>query len=412
MIELFKDFCVWLSGPYLPVDGGGFSSNVDFLVGFIALVCYFFVAVIGTLMVWFSVRYRQRNKQDLGQGAHHSTPIEIAWTLPPLVIVIFIFAVGFTGFLDMATPPKGGNAYEVRAEAFQWGWNFYYPNGAVSDKLYIPSDRPTKLTLESKDVIHSLYIPAFRAKKDCVPGRFNVMWFEPRPEAVSSEEGMQETAYVLHCTEYCGISHSKMNTEVVVVDPSYWDERQKLLKVWNRNNLPPAELGKEIWEGRGGCASCHSVTGSVGTGPSWKDLYGDPNHQLVSGGPIKADDTYILESIRNPNVKYAAGFPQGGMQAYSDAVLNAGDIRAIIEFMKTISVHAGNAPELEAFPEGYEGLEPVASTDAPGADKLDKPAPVTETDGDVESKIEPSTDLMDTNSEMAEPDGINAGLSQ
>ena len=375
-MEWLRNIFVWFAGPYMPVDGGGFAHNVDFLVGFIAVVCYFFVAVIGTLMVLFSVKYRQRNRQDVGQGAHHSTPLEIAWTLPPVVIVVYIFAVGFTGFMDMATPPAAGNAFEVRAEAYRWGWNFYYPNGASDTKLYIPSDRPTKITLESKDVIHCLYVPAFRAKKDIVPGRYNVMWFEPKADDVSPAEGQTEHAYDLHCAEYCGDGHSQMNTECIVVESTTVAERmiddQKVMatafdakmaeiNVWNKDRLPPVELGKLLYSGgKGGCIQCHSIDGSRKVGPSWKDLYGDPHVQFSSGELGRpADDNYILESIRNPNAKIVAGFtPQ--MSPYGDSQLNAGDVRAIIEYMKTISVHAGNKPTLEAYPEGYEGKEELS----------------------------------------------------
>ncbi len=369
MWDVIQDFFTWFSWPWLPEDGGGFSKQVDFLVGFLAFVTYFFVALIGGLMVLFNFRYRQKDRNEVGRGAHHSTPVELAWTLPPLVIVLLVFVFGFTGFLDMATPPQSGNAYEIRAEAYKWGWNFYYPNGASDPSLYIPADRPTKLILESKDVIHSLYIPAFRIKKDVVPGRFNTMWFEPDASQVSGVRGQTEKAFPLHCAEYCGQGHSQMNTQVIVVHGSAWDAKLAELMVWNKDGKSPVELGEQIWAERGGCKACHSIDGSRGTGPTWKDLYGAENHPLVSGGPVTVDYDYIHESIRQPNAKFAAGFPNGGMAAYPETQLNAGDIYALVEFMKSISSHAQGEPALEAFPEGYTGDEelPAPTSPAPGS---------------------------------------------
>lgn len=373
-----SDFFAWFSGPWMPEDGGGFTDNVDALNGFILVVCYFFSAVIAGLMVWFCIKYRQTDKAEVGQGATHSTSIEIAWTLPPLVIVLVIFAVGFTGFLDMSTPPQGGNAYEIRAVASKWDWTFYYPNGGQGKELYIPADRPVKLTLESQDVLHSLFVPAMRAKQDVVPGRFNVMWFEPDASAVSAEEPFKE--YVLNCTEYCGQGHSQMNTTCVVVHPSAWEAKLEELKKFNPDGLPPVEYGKVVWESRGGCVQCHTIDGGSNTGPTWKDLYGKKSYAMAVGDAVPVvDDNYILESIRYPNNRMSVGFSGGGMSAYPASQITPGDARALIEFMKSISDNY-DGPVLETFPEGYEGKVDVdefeggeGGTDAQG----DAPAPET-----------------------------------
>ncbi|MEM1107720.1 MAG: cytochrome c oxidase subunit II [Planctomycetota bacterium] len=355
-LAFLTEFFKWLNAPWMPEGAGGFEDNVDVLNGFVIAVCYFFTILIGALMVVFAVKFRQKDKSEIGEGITHSTPIEIAWTLPPVIIVLIIFAVGFTGYLDMSTPPRAGNAYQIRAEAYKWGWNFYYPNGATSQTLYIPSDRPTKLILESKDVLHSLYIPAFRAKKDVVPGRFNQMWFEPDPTIVSAEN--PEKSLRLHCTEYCGQGHSQMNTYAVVVHASQWEQKLADINIWNPGGLTPVELGAEIYV-KAGCNQCHSVNGSAGTGPTWQNLYGKQNYAMAVGEDVDVVGIeYINESIRYPNRRKAAGWAAGNMSAYPETQLNAGDIYALVEFMKT---HAPTTypqgQDLEAFPEGYDGTE-------------------------------------------------------
>ena len=365
-LAFLADFFKWLNSPWMPESGGGFSDNVDALNGFVLFVCYFFTVLIGGLMVLFAIKFRQKDKNEVAKGITHSTPIEIAWTLPPVLIVLIIFAVGFTGYLDMSTPPKAGNAYEIRAEAYRWGWNFYYPNGASNQTLYVPSDRPTKLILESKDVLHSLFIPAFRAKKDVVPGRFNEMWFQPDPSVVTAEE--TEAAFRLHCTEYCGLGHSKMNSYAVVVHESVWEDKLAEINVWNPEGKSPVELGAELYT-KAGCIQCHTDDGSAGTGPTWYNLYGKQNYKMAIGDdvPVVGLD-YINESIRYPNRRKAEGWASGNMSAYPETQLNAGDVYALVEFMKTLAPSTyPQGADLEAFPEGYEGKEEL-DTETPSGD--------------------------------------------
>lgn len=353
------DFFTWLSGPWMPDNAGGFADNVDFLNGFILAVSYFFTGLIGFLMIWFCIKYKMTDRSEVSHGAHHSTAIEVAWTLPIVVIVTFVFAVGFTGFLDMAGEPEGGksNAYPIRAEAYRWGWNFYYPNGGSSEKLYIPADRPVEITLESKDVIHSLFVPALRAKKDVVPGRYNRMWFQVDASLVTAKSPEKELD--LNCTEYCGQGHSQMNTKCVIVHPSAWEAKLEELNKFNKDGLSPAEYGEVVYAKRGGCIQCHSVDGTANTGPTWKGLYGSERQLAITDGEfsVTADDAYINESIRYPNRKKAAGYESQKMSAYGPSQLSAGDVRAVIEYMKTLS----GQEALDTFPTDYDG-----KTDVPG----------------------------------------------
>jgi len=162
---------------WMPTPASTFAGEVDFLYYFIYWVSVFFTLLIAGLLVFFLLYYRQTDKARLGPGkVTHSTVLELTWTIIPVFIVLAIFAVGFKGYMNMAVAPTG--SYEILVTANQWGWAFQYPNGYTDNNLHIPADRDVKLTLQSKDVIHSLYIPQFRAKKDVVPGRYNSMWFQ------------------------------------------------------------------------------------------------------------------------------------------------------------------------------------------------------------------------------------------
>lgn len=376
-------------GLWFPTDAAA-SNQVDDLTYFILIICGFFLVFNAGLMVFFAVRYRQKKKEGVATGATHNTALEVTWSIIPAFILAIIFIWGFRGFLHQETPPD--NAYDILVTGYKWGWDFTYPDGVNAKPimkheelgaetvpgLHVPPNRPIRLTLQSRDVIHSVFIKQMRVKKDCVPGRWNQMWFEANyDEATAYEfelptmEGGTTTVkcnvYDLFCTEYCGQNHSMMITKVYVYASDEDYEKWYQAKALTDPGTPLVELGKSLWTGK--CASCHSIDGKKGTGPSWKDLYMKPSHALTDG-TILADDAYIIESIRNPGAKLAAGFGNA-MPAFNESQLSNRDVRALIEFMKQNSTHAeaddgltygdlnvdGSLKEGETGPEGEGGGE-------------------------------------------------------
>jgi cytochrome c oxidase subunit 2 len=258
--------------------------------------------------------------------------------------------------LDIRTVPEG--SYEIGVQAFKWGWTMDYGRGTYNPELHMVVNEPTKLTMKSSDVIHSLYIPAFRAKKDIVPGRYNYMWFQPTvaSEKVSDEELAKATQWTkesgegwdyekwqftehgyrffdLYCTEYCGKNHSEMQTVVVV------HETQEDLDAWIKEvsargpDVTPEAWGKLLYERRG-CKGCHSLDGSKLSGPTYKDAYG-VKRKLQSGEEVLFDENYVRESIINPKAKVAQGYPP--VMPSFKGQLSDDDIYSITEFIKTQS---------------------------------------------------------------------------
>ena len=182
-----------------------FSDFVDaeflFVVGLSLLV------LLGLMitMIYFIIRYsRKRNPHP--SNIEGNTTLEVLWTVIPLGLFMYMFYLGWIGYQKISTIPEG--ALPIKVTARMWSWSFEYPNGVKTDTLYVPVNTPMKLTLHSMDVNHSLYIPAFRIKKDVIPNRENTMWFKtPFP-----------ASYDIACAEYCGLRHSYMYTKVVARD--------------------------------------------------------------------------------------------------------------------------------------------------------------------------------------------------
>lgn len=181
-----------------------FVKSVDFAFFFIVAISVFFLVLITGLMIYFVFKYN-RKKHPKAENIHGSVPLEILWTVVPTILVLFMFYFGWIGYKDMSTIPD--DAMVVNVTAQMWKWTFKYDNGKISDTLYVPVNRAVKVILNSLDVNHSFYIPAFRVKKDVIPGRINTSWFK------ATEIG----TYNIFCAEYCGLSHSYMYTEVVVL---------------------------------------------------------------------------------------------------------------------------------------------------------------------------------------------------
>jgi cytochrome c oxidase subunit 2 len=296
------------------------ARNVDWLFSFILAISVFFFLLIVVVMTLFVIRYRRREGVEAEASPSHNTAIEVTWTVIPLIIVIVIFFFGFKGFLDIATPPA--NAYEILVNGQKWNWSFTYPNGYVDANLHVPVDRPVRLVMTSADVIHSLYVPAFRVKRDVVPGRYAKAWFE------ATEPG----EYELFCAEYCGTSHSDMIAKVVVHPPgefeSWLEQASNFLET-----MTPVDAGQKLFQVRG-CQQCHSVDGTRKTGPSLLGVYGR-TEALADGGSVTADENYIRESILEPMAKVVAGY-EPVMPTYQGRLKDA-EITAIIEYLKSLS---------------------------------------------------------------------------
>ncbi|HNX48536.1 MAG TPA: cytochrome c oxidase subunit II [Thermoanaerobaculaceae bacterium] len=306
-------------GFWMPPAATATAGDVDTLFHFIlGISAAFFLLIVG-LMVLFVFRYHRGRAARPAPSSSHNTALELTWTIIPLILVVVIFGWGVRVFLDINTVPA--DAYEVQVTGQKWKWFFTYPNGHVDENLHVPVHRPVRLVMTSEDVIHSFFVPAFRIKRDVLPGRYTKLWFE----ATRSGE------FQVFCAEYCGAGHSDMLAQVIVHEPGgfeKWLEQEANVLA----KLPPAEAGARLYKMRG-CAQCHSVDGKAGIGPTFLGLVGEPV-PLQTGGPVSADENYIRESILEPQAKLVAGF-QPVMPTYKGRLKDQ-EITAIISYLKTL----------------------------------------------------------------------------
>jgi cytochrome c oxidase subunit 2 len=337
------------------------AADVDYLFYGILWICIFFFVLIIGLMVVFIARYYARPGHASEHTPHHNNTLEAAWSIFPGLITVWIFGAGFIGFLDLRTPPE--NAYEIQVVAKKWNWSFIYPNGYVDADLHVPIDTPVKLVLSADDVLHSLYIPAFRVKNDCVPGKYSHLWFTAnkvaRPDDGDGVNLGDEGGFDLFCTEYCGQGHSSMIAKVIVHESGKFESWLEKAAVWPEDESPVAR-GEAIYKKRG-CAQCHSIDGTAGTGPTYKGTYG--SEQKTSAGTVVVDENYIRESILNPMAKIRDGY-KGVMPSFQGQ-LNDADIAALIWYHKSLSGDAAiTLPKTWAEAGGVPGQEKEAADGA------------------------------------------------
>ena len=296
-----------------------FVEGVDFSLYLILAISVFFLVGITAVMIYFLFRYSKKNNPVATNITHNNT-LEVIWTVIPTILVVIMFWYGWTGYKPMLTAPD--NAMEIDAIGQMWKWSFEYPNGKVSDTLVVPIDEPVKLNLFSKDVLHSLYIPAFRIKQDVVPGSEKMMWFTAQKLG----------SYDILCAEYCGQLHAYMLSTITVVE-------RKDYEIWLETKAVPGDEhpGLTLLK-RNACLSCHTKDGTRLVGPSFKGLVDRKETVVLEDGTEKevvADRAYIANSIKNPNSEIVKSFQKGLMTNYAD-ILSDEDIEQIIDFIETM----------------------------------------------------------------------------
>lgn len=316
MLKLILAFKAFANEETPPVTD--YVARMESLEDFLILSSLISCVLIILVFTYFAFRYKRKTAKEQGQAKkHHNLPLELLWSFIPFVIFMVAFGWGWLLYKDFYTTPK--NSLEIHVYGQMWSWEFIYKSGKkTTNEIYVPSNRPVKLILTSRDVIHSFFIPAFKIKQDAVPGRYTSLWFKAN----------REGSFHVFCTELCGTGHSSMIAKLHVVPLKEWEE-------WLKNDpykgLSMVEIGKKTFQGR--CTACHKTTSEKMIGPGLAGLY-KSTRILQNGKSVQADENYIRESILNPGAKLIKDYPNQ-MTPFA-GLLSEEELSGLIEYIKSL----------------------------------------------------------------------------
>lgn len=334
----------------------------------------FFIAIVG-FMALAIVRFRHR---EGSRAAYEPESRKLEWWLiaATSIGIIGMLAPGLVVYNDFVQVPKDAYPLEVVAQQWQWAFRFPGEDGQLgranvkwvdagnplgldrddpvgqddvlirSNEVRLPLDRPVKVLLRSKDVLHNFYIPQIRGKMDMVPGMVSHFWFTPTVAG----------RYEILCAEFCGVGHFNMRGMMVVEPMQAFDQwlaaqptfAQTLATASKPSQGSLIETGRQLAESHG-CRACHSQDGSASLGPGWKGLYGR-EEKLVDGSSVQVGDAYLQESITDPKARQVQGYPPV-MVPYT---FNQDELAALVAFIKSLSA-AGQKEQGAASPVGESG---------------------------------------------------------
>src|ERR1035437_7259677 len=307
----------WLTNFALfPPEASKIAPQMDALLFFMVLVSLIGLTIVVLLIVSFSILYNKK-RHPVAVQVEGSTLLEATWTIIPLGLFLVMFVWGALIYFRVFTPPA--NAMNIYVVGKQWMWKVEHPGGQHEiNALHVPTGRAVQLTLISQDVFHSFSIPAFRVKREAIPGRYTTVWFEATVPGT----------YHLFCTQYCGTNHSQMTGDIVVMTPE--DFRKWLASSTSGASL--AQNGERLF-GRLSCAACpNTPPGARGPSPAHVSGCQMP---LASGGTVTADDAYLRESILNPSQHVTQGYAPI-MPTYQGQISEEGII-ALVEYIKNLN---------------------------------------------------------------------------
>ena len=298
-----------------PDSASRIAEKVDQIYLGMIGVTAFFTLLIATLILIFIVHYhftRTANRR-LSRSRLLHWGLEIGWMAVPLAILLVAFVAGAAVYIEEHQPPA--DPLEISVVGTPWMWKVAHASGAREiNTLHVPVGRPVRLRMTSEDVIHSVFVPAFRVKQDVLPGRYTALWFEPTVPG----------RYHLFCAEFCGTDHSRMRGEVVVLEPEEY-------AAWAITNVePPDQVGRRVID-TFGCRQCHDEAG-VGVAPKLAGLFGS-RVLLADGRTVTADEDYVRRSILHPQADVVAGY-RPVMPTFAGAI-DADQIDAVIAYLKS-----------------------------------------------------------------------------
>jgi cytochrome c oxidase subunit II len=331
---------------WLPKTASREAGRIDFTFWFVIAICIAIFAVVAAVMIYSILRFRVR-EDDLEDGPpiHGHTGLEITWTAIPFVLVTAIAIV--SGIVLSRNDAEAGNTLHINVTAQQFAWTFGYPDAhnATSPVLRLPEGRSVELEMRSLDVIHAFFVPEFRTNEDIVPGL--VTTIHVTPDRVGT--------FPLICNELCGLGHSTMRSEAIVMKTAAFDAwmRQQgktaagsgstttststtststtSTSTTSTSSTSPGSsaAGLSVFNANG-CSACHTLSAAKATGKVGPDLDKLVSYAQQAHEPLAA---FVHESIVNPNAYVQSGYPKGVMPQTFGTSLSKTQLDALVTFL-------------------------------------------------------------------------------
>ena len=316
---------------WFPVPASEQAGPIDTLWDVLLIASVPIFVLVETIVLYCAIKFRMKPGEELKDGPpiHGNTRLEIIWTAIPAILLVGLCTYAYVVLTDVEKAQA--NAMNVRVVGEQFTWTFYYRGQdgkeISSPQLYLPANTPVKFTVQSKDVIHDFWVPAFRMKIDAVPGIDTHL-------RVTTTDRMGE--YPVVCAELCGLGHSTMRQSAHVMSRQDFDAKL-------------AELARGAAAGGGGggggaaesdaktlfteaaqptaCKSCHTLAdaGATGTtGPNLDEVVPD-----LSEAEVRA-------SIEDPDAKITEGFQPGIMPRYGES-LSEKQVDGLVKYLKEVA---------------------------------------------------------------------------
>jgi cytochrome c oxidase subunit 2 len=319
---------LWID--WFPVPASKQAGPIDTLWDVLLIASVPVFVLVETIVLYCAIKFRMKPGEELKDGPpiHGNTRLEIIWTAIPAILLVGLCTYAYVVLTDIEKAQA--NSMNVRVVGEQFTWTFYYPGEGgeeiSSPQLWLPENTPVNFTVQSKDVIHDFWVPAFRMKIDAVPG-------------IDTHVRVTTTArrgeFPVVCAELCGLGHSTMRQSAHVVTRDEFDAKLEELAQGPQGGGEEGGGGGEA-DGKTlftdaaqptACASCHTLAdaGATGTtGPNLDEVVPD------------LSDAELKESIEDPDAKITAGFQPGLMPRYGDS-LSAEQVDALVEYLKEVA---------------------------------------------------------------------------
>ncbi|MGH2945701.1 MAG: cytochrome c oxidase subunit II [Solirubrobacteraceae bacterium] len=313
---------------WFPVPGSTQAGPIDTLWDVLLIASVPIFVLMQTIVLFSAWKFRMRPGDELRDGPpiHGNTKLEIIWTAIPAILLVGLCTYSFVVLQDIEKAEA--NEMSVRVVGEQFTWTFYYPQEGgeeiASRELILPVNRPVNFTVQSKDVIHDFFVPAFRMKIDAVPG------IDTRLRVTPNREG----EYPVICAELCGLGHSTMRQTAVVVPQQEFESRLAELREGAADGGGEEQAqstdGEELFTTAAqpaACGTCHtlSAAGTTGTtGPNLDDALAD------------LDEEQIRTAITDPEAEIAEGFSPGLMPNFGET-LSDEQVDALVEYLTEVS---------------------------------------------------------------------------